>query len=293
MTTPTAKFSTILTEITIDHGPEELLVQLFLRLEHAVRLLGLRLSFGSLTSLSAINAANRASWMPLFPVYRPDYWPHTPSDAFVLLASEPDGRPIATLAVRIYDWPSSTFHAEATSLRLFYGDVERFRGRGERCEVSAGATHKVTGRVALAGAVWVHPDWRKHARLMVLMPRFARAYALARWGVDFYTLLMTEAVFNGGLTRKTGCELSAQSTRALRPAEAPPLDDARRDRMKQIADRVSSGIDPLYVGKLVREGIENDWPYIFTDCEFEPMIEARFSEIKRGFDRIRDRNARR
>jgi NAD(P)-dependent dehydrogenase (short-subunit alcohol dehydrogenase family) len=74
---------------------------------------------------------------------------------------------------------------------------------------------------------------------------------------------------------------------------APPLDDARRDRLKQLAERVSRGIDPLYVGELVREGIENDWPYIFTDCEFEPMIEARFTEIKRGFDRIRDRKARR
>ena len=63
--------------------------------------------------------------------------------------------------------------------------------------------------------------------------------------------------------------------------------------MKQIAERVSHGIDPLYVGELVREGIENDWPYIFTDCEFEPIIEARFAEIKRGFDRIRDRKARR
>jgi hypothetical protein len=71
------------------------------------------------------------------------------------------------------------------------------------------------------------------------------------------------------------------------------LDDARRDRVKQLAERVSRGIDPLYVGELVREGIENDWPYIFTDCEFEPMIEARFTEIKRGFDRIRDRKARR
>ena len=204
MTTPTPKSPTILTEITIDHGPGELLVPLFLRLEHAVRRLGLHLSFIDLDSLSAINATNRASWMPLFPVYRPDYWSRAPSDAFVLLASEPGGRPIATLAARIYDWPSSTFHAEATSLRLFYGDVERFRGRGECCEVSASATHRVTGRVALAGAVWVHPDWRKHAQLMVLMPRFARAYALARWGIDFYTLLMTEAVFNGGLTRKTG-----------------------------------------------------------------------------------------
>jgi NAD(P)-dependent dehydrogenase (short-subunit alcohol dehydrogenase family) len=75
--------------------------------------------------------------------------------------------------------------------------------------------------------------------------------------------------------------------------EAPPLNDAHRDRMKQLAERISRGIDPLYVGELVREGIENDWPYIFTDCELEPLIEARFTEIKRGFDRIRDRKVRR
>lgn len=52
----------------------------------------------------------------------------------------------------------------------------------------------------------------------------------------------------------------------------------------------TQGIDPLYVGELVREGIENDWPYIFTDTQFEPMVEARFANIKAGFDRIRDRN---
>jgi NAD(P)-dependent dehydrogenase (short-subunit alcohol dehydrogenase family) len=72
-----------------------------------------------------------------------------------------------------------------------------------------------------------------------------------------------------------------------------PVGDAARERMNQMVERVSRGIDPLYVGELVREGIENDWPYIFTDCEFEPMIEARFAEIKRGFDRIRDRTPRR
>ena len=53
--------------------------------------------------------------------------------------------------------------------------------------------------------------------------------------------------------------------------------------------RVAGGIDPLYVGELVREGIEGDWPYIFTDNEFEPFIEARFAAIKQGFDRIRGR----
>lgn len=73
----------------------------------------------------------------------------------------------------------------------------------------------------------------------------------------------------------------------------PPLDEPRRERVRQMVERVSRGIEPLYVGELVREGIENDWPYIFTDCEFEPMIDARFAEIKRGFDRIRDRKPRR
>jgi hypothetical protein len=53
------------------------------------------------------------------------------------------------------------------------------------------------------------------------------------------------------------------------------------------------GIDPLYVGELVREAIENDWPYIFTDTEHEPFVEARFAAIRQGFDRIRGRTPRR
>lgn len=62
------------------------------------------------------------------------------------------------------------------------------------------------------------------------------------------------------------------------------------ERVQRVRDRVSQGIDPAYVGELVREAIENDWPYIFTDTEFEPYIEARFAAIKKAFDRIRGRN---
>lgn len=62
---------------------------------------------------------------------------------------------------------------------------------------------------------------------------------------------------------------------------------------QRIRERIETGIDPLYVGELVREGIENDWPYIFTDTEFEPAIEARFVGIKAGFDRVRGRTPRR
>jgi NAD(P)-dependent dehydrogenase (short-subunit alcohol dehydrogenase family) len=77
----------------------------------------------------------------------------------------------------------------------------------------------------------------------------------------------------------------------------PDWSDERLDQLKavltQLRDRVSEGIDPIYVGELVVEGIENNWPYIFTDLEFEPQIEARFAAIKQGFDKIRDRVPRR
>jgi NAD(P)-dependent dehydrogenase (short-subunit alcohol dehydrogenase family) len=65
------------------------------------------------------------------------------------------------------------------------------------------------------------------------------------------------------------------------------------ERLKTLRERVSQGIDPFYVGELVREGIENDWAYIFTDVdESEPRIDKRFAAIKQGFDRVRDRKPR-
>jgi NAD(P)-dependent dehydrogenase (short-subunit alcohol dehydrogenase family) len=70
--------------------------------------------------------------------------------------------------------------------------------------------------------------------------------------------------------------------------QAPP-----NEFIKMLQARIEDGLDPDYVGELVREGIEGDWPYIFTDTEFEPYIEARFAAIKQGFDRIRGRTPRR
>jgi len=78
-----------------------------------------------------------------------------------------------------------------------------------------------------------------------------------------------------------------------RPSEDRLAAMRSSDMFKWVQERVSHGIDPFYVGELVREGIENDWPYIFTDVEFEPLIEGRFAAIKQGFDRIRGREPRR
>lgn len=57
--------------------------------------------------------------------------------------------------------------------------------------------------------------------------------------------------------------------------------------------RIAEGIDPLYVGELVREAIEADVLYVFTDTEFEPLFDQRVAGIKKAFDRIRARTPRR
>jgi NAD(P)-dependent dehydrogenase (short-subunit alcohol dehydrogenase family) len=74
---------------------------------------------------------------------------------------------------------------------------------------------------------------------------------------------------------------------------SPASSGAASEALQRVRDRIDGGIDPLYVGELVREGIEKDWAYIFTDTEFEPFIEARFARIKAGFDQVRERQPRR
>jgi NAD(P)-dependent dehydrogenase (short-subunit alcohol dehydrogenase family) len=73
----------------------------------------------------------------------------------------------------------------------------------------------------------------------------------------------------------------------------PPIEGPMAQGLTELRQMLAAGIDPNYVGELVREGIEGDWDYIFTDTQFEPLIEARFAAIKAGFDRIRDREPRR
>ncbi len=74
--------------------------------------------------------------------------------------------------------------------------------------------------------------------------------------------------------------------------EEPPTEGPVAESVKMVEERVAKGIDPFYVGELVREGIEQDWPYIFTENEFEPLVYKRFVAIKQGFDRIRGREPR-
>jgi NAD(P)-dependent dehydrogenase (short-subunit alcohol dehydrogenase family) len=68
-----------------------------------------------------------------------------------------------------------------------------------------------------------------------------------------------------------------------------PMDEGTAAIVAMVQSRIAGGLDPLYVGQLVREGIEADELYIFTDDEFEPMFDQRVQGIKQAFARIRAR----
>ncbi len=65
-------------------------------------------------------------------------------------------------------------------------------------------------------------------------------------------------------------------------AEDPPSEMQGR-----LAD---TGMDPLEVGRIVREAVRNDELYIFTHPETRAMVEARFRDIMSAFDAAERRN---
>jgi NAD(P)-dependent dehydrogenase (short-subunit alcohol dehydrogenase family) len=52
---------------------------------------------------------------------------------------------------------------------------------------------------------------------------------------------------------------------------------------------IDQGMDPVEVGRVVRQAVIDDDPYIFTHLEQRAGVEARIAEIQRCFDKTRER----
>jgi hypothetical protein len=198
--------SNLLTDITIEHGPVDLLGRFFLKADTAARERGVSLAFGSYEELVEANKKNGDSWKRIISMYDPRYCPAgLASDrAFCILGRDGRGEVVATHAARFYDFDDNdTLYDVATSSRMFYDDPERMKLPGERCETSASIARTIRGRVLINGAVWYHPTYRKR-ELAMIIPRAARAYAYTRWKIDYSMGLVVEAATKGGVIDSLG-----------------------------------------------------------------------------------------
>ncbi len=141
------------------------------------------------------------------------------------------------------------------------------------------------------------------ASMAGIIPGTNPAYNVTKYGVVAISeLLRTQLAPRGigvsvlcpGFIRTRIMESQRNVPARLAGSIEQGVPSATDDEIIKLAEAaIRHGIDPLYVGELVREGIENDWPYIFTDNQFEPMFDARVAAIKAGFDKIREREPRR
>ena len=194
----------LLDQITLVHGPHELLARYFIMADAMARDWGLRLRLRcDFDALLEINREHRETWPPLPPICDPAHSNLRIDSAFWLEGIDEFGETVATEFARFFDFTATNVVEEIRSLRVYYEHPEPHLSAGECVEIDAPAATAVRGRTMYGGAIWVRPDWRR-AGLTRIISHVCAAYAHTRWNTEFTWGFMTPRMHAGGLSRAYG-----------------------------------------------------------------------------------------
>lgn len=194
--------------LTIKHGPRDLLARFVLEGDKLARSMGIRLrlrhDFENFQTLNDFEVA-RGNWYPLVDIFKPEHGGLSPENSYWISGETDDGEIVVTQAGRVYYWPETSLAEEAHD--MFYGGRTDETGP---CHVKAADASKISGVVFFGGAVWVRPDFRGLG-LSKLMPRLGRAYAAARWPLDWGMSLVKPALVDKGVAKGYGYKHESRS----------------------------------------------------------------------------------
>jgi hypothetical protein len=195
--------------LTIKHGPARLLSKFVLEGDKAARSVGIRLrlrhDFGELLYVNKQEAA-RGHWYRLMHMFNVECTDLSPENSYWISGENEHGEIVATQAGRVYFWPETTL-AEEARLMLYGG-----REEGQRCDVTVKDAYSVTGVVFFGGSIWVRPDYRRR-HLSRLLPRLGRAYAMARWPIDWGISMVKPDLVEMGIAAGYGYKHESRSIR--------------------------------------------------------------------------------
>lgn len=182
------------------YGPNALIGRALISIERALHRRGVRISFEPIDRLLDINK-QKSDWLPLVPMFDGTFNDLDKTNSFAIFGRDPTGEVVATQAARLYEWPTTTFTAEAEALRLHYAQPELYRRPGETCEVTAKAGRAITGRFVFSGAAWNAPEMRRKG-IVQLLARYSRAYALTLWNADVVGTMMAASTVRRGVSSR-------------------------------------------------------------------------------------------
>ena len=193
--------------LTIKYGPAPLLARFVLEGDKAARELGIRLrlryDFDELLYLNKQKVAN-GTWYPLMRMFNSEHCDLTEENSYWVSGENEHGEIVATHAGRVHYWPDTTLEHEAND--MLYGGSDG----GQPCAVTASDAKLITGVVVYGGSAWVRPDFRRK-RLSELLPRIGRAYALARWPVDWGISIVAPVLVEKGVAAGYGYKHASRS----------------------------------------------------------------------------------
>jgi hypothetical protein len=172
-------------QVTLTHGPHDVLGRFILLADQAARERGVFLSLESdFELLKRINVENMACWYPLAPSFDPHVGGIDAVNGFWILGRNEGREPVLCQIVRFYDWSNTTLATQASNLHVFYPNPALQARPGERCDVSAPGSTRIRGKAVYSGGTWFRPDFRGRG-LASIVPRLGRALALSRWNTDY------------------------------------------------------------------------------------------------------------
>jgi GNAT superfamily N-acetyltransferase len=192
--------------LTVKHGPPQLLSRFVLEGDQAAReqgiFLRLRHDFDELLYFNRQKVRN-GTWYPLMRMFNSQHYDLMPENSYWISGETEDGEIVATHAGRVHYWPETTLVEEVDE--LLHGRRDK-----QSCIVTAPDARLITGVVVYGGSAWVRPDFRGK-RLSQLLPRLGRAYALARWPIDWGISIVAPALVEKGVAAGYGYKRESRS----------------------------------------------------------------------------------
>lgn len=194
----------ILDQVSLVHGPRELLARYIAHAEDTARDLGVRLRISrDFERLVALNAQHRDSWPKILPSFDPKYSALSAQNAFFVEGVDGHGATVVTSAGRLYDHGDRSLASDLRTLRVFYDDPAPPVAAGESVTVSADLAEHIFGRAMFSAVVWVRPDYRRHGFTKII-PRLTRAFALTQWNTPVFWMMIAPHLDQIGITRAYG-----------------------------------------------------------------------------------------